>query len=795
MTHRAKSLTWRLTDLTNGFVRLFILSLLCLPLFLSSAQAQNAPSAPPAAPKLTQTQAQQLLDVLNDPQKRQDFVTTLTNLTAAQKSAPQQTLSLVDQAVNSLSQLGNNIFQEMKIVPKTIKNFASIAPWLDNVSHSPELKAEIFHISLRAAVMILLALAIAALFKIITKKPRAHLIARAQKHENVAILHIKETLKEELHSEEISVSDHSATEAEEAELHNVRAHMHNQSALSRLLLILKRLPYILGYFTLDLIGIALFPLAAILLQALDQHANANCLHAIWSVTWFGCVGYGLWHAILAVLFSPKHSCLRLTSLHNNTAKLFYKWFSRIGIVIAWSFTALIILHDFTLPQNVNLALAKLIALIVHIMIAIMILNGRSFVQRACHRFGETHQSLSTLLKIFASSWWIAAIFFDCALWLVWAANIENGYHLILHLFVRSCIALLIIRILSIVLYGLVERGFRNINDAHFTQEAQVRILRYLPVIQKILGIFLGLLTIYALAIAWGAPITNLLAHNSLGSQVLSSSITIAIALLIGIALWEGINIGIEYHIRQLETSGEKDSASRAARIRTLQPMFRIILLAILTVVIGLTILSQLGVNTAPLLASASIFGVALGFGSQKLVQDFISGIFLLFENALTVGDAVTLNGTYGIVEKLSLRTVHVRANDGSMNIFPFSSLGQIINYNRDFARAIILADVSYDTDTDKAVQALYDITAEMRADPVFGPMIIDNLNIWGVDSLNDSSVTIKGTLPTTTAGRWPVQRQFNRRMKKTFQARDIGLPFPTRTVEISGLEKIISPQK
>ena len=121
---------------------------------------------------------------------------------------------------------------------------------------------------------------------------------------------------------------------------------------------------------------------------------------------------------------------------------------------------------------------------------------------------------------------------------------------------------------------------------------------------------------------------------------------------------------------------------RAARLRTLLPMLRTLLFVMIALVVVLTGLSQLGVNVGPLLAGASIFGVALGFGSQKLVQDFITGIFLLMENAMQVGDWVTLAGVSGTVEYLSIRTVRLRAGDGSLYTIPFSSVTTVNNTNR-----------------------------------------------------------------------------------------------------------------
>lgn len=778
-----------------------------------STQAETRTPSP-AAPRINPDQARQLLGVLNDPKARQQFVATLTNLTEAQQATDQNRhVALVDMAMNNLSEIGADTLHHIHLFVQTLVNFRAFIPWARKVWDTPELQQEILRICWRVALMVAGGVALSYTMRLVLTKLRRRLEILAHNHEHTVIVKEVESLQADKATQRDTTLPRSTTDEagdsgpaipddharQEALLKTNLAEaqrdaLYRRGTLVRLMVVFHRLPYTFGCFCLDIIGILMFPLVALLIQTFDPNPDERTLRAVWSITWLASVSLGVWLALLRAFLAPRHPWLRLSLLHESTAQFLAGWLGRIGIVTSWGVTALIIFRDCTLPHPVLSALTKLLTLSVHIMLAFMIVKGRSYVTAACDRSGKRNKRLASVLHIFSKTWWIIALFFDLALWLVWAADIRDGYQIVWRLFVRTCIAVLFVRIVSILLYGALERLFHSMNDWRLSQEAQSRILRYYPAIQRIFSVFLALLTIFSLALAWGAPVYSLIGQHSLGAELLSSLAAIMIALLIGVSIWEATNIAIEHKIRRLTKEKSQDDMVQAARIRTLQPMLRILLLVVLGAIICLTILSELGVNTAPLLAGASIFGVAIGFGSQKLVQDFISGIFLLLENALTVGDAVTLNGTYGIIERLSLRTVHVRANDGSMNIFPFSSLGQIINYNRDFARAIILVEVSYDADTDAAVQALYDITKGMREDPAYGPMIIDDLNIWGVDSLNDSSVTIKGTLPTTTAGRWPVQRQFNRRIKKTFQERGIGLPFPTRTLDILGFEKFLNSQ-
>nr|WP_294914685.1 mechanosensitive ion channel domain-containing protein [uncultured Neokomagataea sp.] len=746
-----------------------------------------------AVPSLTQAQAQQLLGVLNDDAKRKAFATTLKNLSAAQtagavpgapKATPQSD-SLGDQMLSSVVGFGQALQHEAHVLIGTIGNVRALGVWVVGVVQTPSEQAVILKVLLRVAVLLVVGGVLFAALRLALKKPRALLAARGQQRnadeERTERREVRQVVEATI---EQSGATRSTEDVERDEAQRVR----HQGSWSKLVLAFRRLPFAFGLFVLDVLPIAMFPLAAFLIEGLDDAGDGATGAAIEAVAWIGCFGACGLVALVQMLFAPQQAWRRLLIMGDKGASFWFGWLKRLGTTLGFGLAALTVLSSFGMPDAVVGALGKLLALIIHLQLLFMILRGRAPVWKLCEQVAERSR-VPGLLRFIGHGWWIAAIFFDLALWLVWAAEIHGGYAVITTLFVRTCIAVALTRVVSIVAYGGVERLFRHLPDwASLTEDAQVRVSRYYPAVQHVVTLLLAVVTVFALSVAWGAPVRELFEQGGLGQHIFSSVLTILVALLIGVLVWEAVSIATERHLQRLAKS--KDGVAKAARFRTLQPMLRIILLVVLSAVIGLTILSEIGVNTAPLLASASIFGVALGFGSQKLVQDFISGIFLLMENALTVGDAVTLSGTYGVVEKLSLRTVHVRANDGSMNIFPFSSLNQIINYNRDFARAIIVAEVGYAVDTDDVVKAIHDITAEMRADPDFKNLIIDDFQMWGVDSLNDWSVTVRGTLPTTTAGRWPVQRQFYRRMKKCFEARGIDIPFPTRTLEVSGLERL-----
>ncbi len=234
--------------------------------------------------------------------------------------------------------------------------------------------------------------------------------------------------------------------------------------------------------------------------------------------------------------------------------------------------------------------------------------------------------------------------------------------------------------------------------------------------------------------------------------------------------------------RQLAALTRDAHFARAARLRTFQPMLRTTLLGVIIAVVALTALSEIGVNVAPLLAGAGILGIAIGFGSQKLVQDVITGLFLLLESTVQVGDNVTVSGLSGVVENVSIRTIRLRAGDGSVHIIPFSAVTTITNASRGAGNAAVSVSVAYKEDTDRAGQLLKDIVEQMRNEAAFKPLIRSDLELWGVDKVDGSMATIVGQIRCTDSGRWAVQREFNRRMKIRFQEEGIEIASPGQTV-------------
>ena len=229
-------------------------------------------------------------------------------------------------------------------------------------------------------------------------------------------------------------------------------------------------------------------------------------------------------------------------------------------------------------------------------------------------------------------------------------------------------------------------------------------------------------------------------------------------------------------------------ARRAAQLRTLGPILTGSAQTVLVVVGGLTVLTELGLNLGPLLASAGVLGIAVGFGAQTLVKDFLTGLFLIAEDVVSVGDNVEIGGFSGVVEAMTLRTIRLRDVNATLHIFPYSEAQVIHNRTKVFSSYVAEIPISYDTDLDRALQVVREVGDTVKADPKFKKVITKPFEVMGVDRLADNAVYIKARFTTEPRAQWEVGREFNRRLKNAFDAEGILMPVKTTPVQAQPLE-------
>ncbi|MEW6428894.1 MAG: mechanosensitive ion channel family protein [Thermodesulfobacteriota bacterium] len=246
-------------------------------------------------------------------------------------------------------------------------------------------------------------------------------------------------------------------------------------------------------------------------------------------------------------------------------------------------------------------------------------------------------------------------------------------------------------------------------------------------------------------------------------------------------------------LKKNQKEGEPPSETEK-RVETLIRLISQALTLAIWLTVGLIVLKEVGVEIGPILASAGIAGLAVGFGAQNLVRDVISGFFIILENQVRVGDVAVINGTGGLVEQINFRTIILRDLGGTVHVFPNGTITTLANLTNEWSAYIFDIGVAYKENTDRVVAEISRVGAGMMADAKYGPLILEEPEVFGVDKLGDSAVVIKGRIKTRPIQQWAVGREFLRRIKLAFDAAGIEIPFPHRTLYFGEVSKPIDVQ-
>jgi len=279
---------------------------------------------------------------------------------------------------------------------------------------------------------------------------------------------------------------------------------------------------------------------------------------------------------------------------------------------------------------------------------------------------------------------------------------------------------------------------------------------------------------------WGISVTWLIS-SPLGIDILRRTGIMVLTIGIAIALIQVSKVITDYML-QPKSGAHVPDPTRGRKFRTMVPLFQTLVQVGIVFVAILVILEQLNVATGPILTGVGIFGLAVGFASQSLIKDVINGLFMLFEDSLSVGDFVRLRDITGGVEKVTLRAVTIRDLEGNVHVLPNSTLDMITNLTKDFGRQVLDIGVSYREDVDAVMAVLREVDEDIFRDPDFGWDMLEPLEILGVQAFADSAVVIRTRVKTRAGRQWRVAREFRRRIKKAFDAHGIEIPFPHRTL-------------
>ncbi len=750
----------------------------------ASGAAGRVASGPVAA--ISPDQARQALEVLNDPAKRAQFTATLEAIAKAQPaptaksapasgteapspapasavgSAPADSAATVNAglAPNGLGAVvllhGSEFLTQMSSESlkalETVRSVPLLWGWMIVMVTDPVALHILLDAAWRLALVLVVVIAVELAVRRAVRRPVLALAGRAPNGG--------------------ALPDESG-EAR-AEIGETEAPRRRRIAM---LVLLRRVPLVVARLALELLPVLGIVLVGHLLAVTPLGGASTPRLVLLAVI----DAYALSAAILCIarmMFSPRQPRLRLLHISDEQAGYGMRWTRRVVAVAVFGYAIAEVGVLLGLSDEAHDALLKAVGLIDHVFLAIIVLQCRRTVRRWLRAPQGSVGAVAAARNWLAHVWHWIAIFLLVALWLVWAVEIPHGYSLALRYLVSAIVVLVVARLVQIIVLGALDRMLRVAPDTVSRYPGiETRLAMYYPVVVSATRALIFLASAIILMQLWGLGALAWLVATPLGLRVLSTFITLAVTLLLALAVWEAVNAGIERHLAKLTREAQ---LARSARLRTLLPLLRSALLITILIVVGMMVLSEIGVNIGPLLAGAGIVGVAIGFGSQKLVQDLITGIFLLLENAMQVGDAVTVSGLSGTVENLSVRTIRLRASDGSVHVIPFSAVTTVTNSNRGIGNAAVSVSVAYHEDTDRVCDALKEIAAGMRQEEDYSAKMLSDLQLNGVDKLDGASATIIGQVVCTDSGRWSVQREFNRRMKKRFEELEIEIYNPSR---------------
>jgi small-conductance mechanosensitive channel len=298
------------------------------------------------------------------------------------------------------------------------------------------------------------------------------------------------------------------------------------------------------------------------------------------------------------------------------------------------------------------------------------------------------------------------------------------------------------------------------------------------------------LAVVWLSLVWRLEPDSLARENPAVTALLYGLMKSIVVILLADLAWHLAKAAIDRRmaLSQHDAGTGPAQAARANRLRTLLPIFRNVLAVVVFAVAGLIVLAQMGVEIAPLIAGAGIFGVALGFGSQTLVKDVISGVFYMLDDAFRVGEYIQAKSYKGTVEGFSLRSVRLRHHRGPVYTVPFGELGAVENMSRDWGVVKFRISVGYDTDIEKARKLVKKIGAELQADEEIGPLFIEPLKMKGLEEFGDYGIALSfGMTLRPSPLQSMVRRRANVKIREAFV--ENGIEFATPSVQVGGDER------
>ncbi|QXY84943.1 mechanosensitive channel protein [Salmonella bongori] len=533
---------------------------------------------------------------------------------------------------------------------------------------------------------------------------------------------------------------------------------------------------IAGAFIIDLLLLALTLFVGQMLSD-NFHAGSRTIAFQQSLFLNAFALIEFFKAILRLIFCPNVPELRPFTIHDTTARYWNRRISSLSSLIGYGL--IVAVPIISNQVNVQVGAMANVAIMLYITIWALYLIFKNKTEITQHLLGLAERSLaffSLFIRAFALVWhWLASAYF-IVLFFFSLFDPGNSLKFMMGATVRSLAIIGIAAFIS----GMFTRWIaKTITLSPHTQrnypELQKRLNGWLSSALKVARFLTVCVAIMLLLNAWGLFDFWHWLHYGAGEKMVDILIRIALILFFSAVGWTILASLIENRL----ASDIHGRPLPSARTRTLLTLFRNALAVIISTITIMIVLSEIGVNIAPLLAGAGALGLAISFGSQTLVKDIITGVFIQFENGMNTGDLVTIGPLTGTVERMSIRSVGVRQDTGAYHIIPWSSITTFANFVRGIGSVVANYDVDRHEDADKANQALKDaVTALMQTEDIRG-LIIGEPTFAGIVGLTNTAFTLRVSFTTLPLKQWTVRFALDSQVKKHFDLAHVRAPVQT----------------
>jgi small conductance mechanosensitive channel len=483
---------------------------------------------------------------------------------------------------------------------------------------------------------------------------------------------------------------------------------------------------------------------------------------------------------IRMLFSSSYDSFRLLPISAEEAEYWNRFLARLTGFLGYGLLLVVPLVNaylsYALGQGVNL----IIMLLAFVYATTVVLKNRVKIQEAIKAKADK-AALGTsqaLLRILSHIWHVLTIAYFLVVLVITLARPADALPFVMLATLKTLIFIGLGLLASGILSQLIGRKIKLSPDiSRKVPLLESRLNSYVPMSLKVIRVVILIAVVMLTFHAWGIFDLPAWYASQSGRGLVGKLVSVAIILVMALGVWVLLASVIEHRLNPETGTGEP-----TARAKTLLSLFRNALAIALATITFMIVLSEIGINIGPLIAGAGVLGLAIGFGSQKLVQDIITGVFIQVENAMNAGDVVTAGGITGVAERLSIRSVGLRDLSGVYHLIPFSSVDTVSNFMRDFSYHVGVYGIAYREDIDEAISHLRAAFDELCTDQEHKDNILEPLEVHGVTALGNSSVDLRIRIKTKPGTQWAIGRAYNRLVKRHFDAAGIEIPFPHTTL-------------